>query len=84
MRVRTIPEAVSESYLETRKLFRVFDSVPGIKGSVTVPLVPFKLSSSEARADTPPPMLGAHTAEILNSLGYSSSAIEQLRRRNVV
>ena len=84
MRVRTIPEAVAEPYLESRKLFRKFDHVDGITGGATVPLTPFKLSASEARADTPPPMLGAHTDEILGSLGYSSSAVEQLRARHVV
>ena len=84
MRVRTIPEAVAESYLETRQLFRTFENVPGVNCNVTVPLVPFKLSTSEARADTPPPTLGAHTAEILGSLGYSTDQIEQLRGRNVV
>ena len=84
MRVRTIPEAVAEPYLESRKLFRTFDTVAGVSGSVTVPLTPFKLSASESRADTPPPTLGAHTSEILGTLGYSAAAIEQLRARNVV
>lgn len=84
MRVRTIPEAVSESYLESRNLFRKFEKVPGLDCDVSVPLVPFKLSSAEARADAPPPLLGAHTAEILGALGYSADQIEDLRNRNVV
>jgi len=84
MRVRTIPEAVSESYLDSRNLFRKFDHVDGITGGATVPLTPFRLSASEARADTPPPTLGAHTMEILNAIGYDASAIDQLRSRNVV
>jgi CoA:oxalate CoA-transferase len=84
MRVRTIPEALAEPYLKSRNLFRVFDEVPGVKGSVTVPLVPFRLSSCEARADLPPPMLGAHTGEILRSIGYSASQLEGLREKHVI
>jgi crotonobetainyl-CoA:carnitine CoA-transferase CaiB-like acyl-CoA transferase len=84
MRVRTIPEALAEPYLESRNLFRVFDEVPGVKGSVTVPLVPFKMSSCEVHADLPPPMLGAHTEEILQSIGYSASQLEGLREKRVI
>ena len=84
MRVRTIPEALAEPYLKTRNLFHVFDAVPGIKGSVTVPLMPFRLSSCEAQADMPPPMLGAHTEEILRSFGYSKSQQEELREKGVI
>ena len=84
MRVRTIPEAVSENYLECRQLFRTFPEVKGVKGPVTVPMVPFRLSGSQARADTPPPMLGAHTSEILGELGYSDADQQALKQRGVV
>ncbi|OGA52599.1 MAG: hypothetical protein A3G24_11570 [Betaproteobacteria bacterium RIFCSPLOWO2_12_FULL_62_13] len=84
MRVRTIPEAVREPYLESRKLFHVFKSVAGVKSSVTVPLVPFKLSACEARADTPPPTLGADTDEVLRSVGYSAREVAELRERHIV
>lgn len=84
MRVRTIPEAVAESYLDCRKLFHTFPHVDGLPGPVTVPMVPFKLSGSEVRADRPPPRLGAHTAEILNELGYSAAQQDTFRQRGVV
>ena len=84
MRVRTIPEALSEPYLESRKLFRTFDKVKGLDCSVTVPLTPFKLSASEARADTPPPTLGAHTTEVLQSIGYTAAQIDELHAKKII
>lgn len=84
MRVRTIPEAVNESYLASRELFHTFKDVPGVNGTVTVPLVPFKLSACEARATTPPPKLGADSDEVLRSLGYSASDIARLREGAIV
>jgi crotonobetainyl-CoA:carnitine CoA-transferase CaiB-like acyl-CoA transferase len=83
MRVRSIPEAVREPYLESRELFHVFRDVKGV-GDVTVPLVPFKLSACPAKATTPPPALGADTEEVLHSLGYSTHDIAQLRERAIV
>ena len=84
MPVRTIPEALADPHLKSRNLFQVFDKIPGISGSATVPLVPFMLSESKARADLPPPTLGAHTREVLASLGYSDAQIEQLHMRHVI
>jgi crotonobetainyl-CoA:carnitine CoA-transferase CaiB-like acyl-CoA transferase len=84
MRIRTIPEAVSEPYLQARDLFHTFDKVPGLDCKVTVPKMAFKMSGSQARVDTPPPLLGAHNAEILGALGYTKEAIEQLRAGKVV
>ena len=84
MRIRTLPEAVREPYVEARQLFHTFDKVPGLDFSVTVPLVPFKFSAYEATAYMPPPTLGAHTDEILRSIGYSTQQLKELRGRQVI
>lgn len=84
MRVRSLPEALADPQLNSRGLFRVLDRVPGVDGRVTLPLVPFKLSACEADADLPPPIMGAHTDEVLRSAGYSAEQIVGLRARGVI
>lgn len=84
MRVWMIGEALADPDLKARNLFHVFDRVPGVKGPVTVPLLPFKLSTWEARADAPPPSLGQPTDEILQSIGYPVGRLKELRERRVI
>jgi len=44
----------------------------------------FRLAHGGGRLDTVAPALGAHTDEVLSSLGYDQSAIAELRAREVV
>jgi crotonobetainyl-CoA:carnitine CoA-transferase CaiB-like acyl-CoA transferase len=46
--------------------------------------IPFELSGTPATIRRPPPLLGEHTDEILAGAGYDPSAIERLRRLEVV
>jgi crotonobetainyl-CoA:carnitine CoA-transferase CaiB-like acyl-CoA transferase len=46
--------------------------------------LPLRSSAQSSRAQTPPPLLGQHTIEILDSLGYDDDRIGQLRARRVV
>jgi len=46
---------------------------------------PMRLSKTPATLRTPPPTLGQHTKEILESqLGLSASEIEQLKKKNII
>ena len=58
MAVRTLPEILQEDIVRERGFLHTFDKVEGIKGSVTVPLSPFKLGVGPSSAETPPPFLG--------------------------
>jgi len=44
----------------------------------------FQLAHGGGRLDSMAPELGAHTDEVLNSLGYDAAAIADLREREIV
>jgi crotonobetainyl-CoA:carnitine CoA-transferase CaiB-like acyl-CoA transferase len=49
-----------------------------------VPGIPIKLSNTPGSVRRPPPLLGEHTDEILESLGYEGNEINSLRDSGVV
>jgi len=80
--VLTLDEVVHDPQLVHRGLFQAVTH-PTL-GRVPQVAFPVKLSESPARMETAPPALGAHTDEILGSLGYDREAIAALRRDGVV
>jgi formyl-CoA transferase/CoA:oxalate CoA-transferase len=53
-------------------------------GAVDQVAIPFTLSGTPAAIRMPPPMLGEHSREILEELGYDRAAIDGLVARGVV
>lgn len=84
-RVVSVPEALASPQLAERGLLQTFEQVDGLDGRpVTVTRAGFHLSDGEPVAETPPPALGAHTAEVLAQLGYGEDDIRRLREVNAV
>lgn len=84
MRVRNVTEILAHPQVKSRNLLHTFSEVPGAGVGATVVMTPFGLSAGGARVDLPPPVLGAHSNEILGGLGYSAAEIEGLRKLGVV
>ena len=84
LRMRTMPEALADPQVKTRKILHEHASIPGVEGALTVPMCAFKLEHGGASIETPPPRLGEHNAEVLERLGYSAAAIAALRSEGVI
>ncbi|MBV9829668.1 MAG: CoA transferase [Alphaproteobacteria bacterium] len=83
-RVRTMAEATHDPHFATRNVFHRFASAPGVDGAFGVPLAAFKFAHGGPSIETPPPVMGAHTGEVLAELGYSEAEIADFRAGRVV
>ena len=53
-------------------------------GTIKQTGLPIKFSRTPGGLDRPPPLLGEHNQELLESLGYSSNDIEDLKAQDVI
>ena len=83
-RVRTMGEALRDPHLDHRGIRHVHQDSEHIPGTLGVPVAAFQFAEGGPRVDTPPPMVGQHNAEILDSLGYDKAAIERLKMEKVI
>ncbi len=75
--VNDIPEALRDPQVQHRGIVEHED------GKLLLGC-PIKLSETPPRRPQPPPNLGAHTDEVLRSLGFSAEFVAELRRQGVV
>jgi crotonobetainyl-CoA:carnitine CoA-transferase CaiB-like acyl-CoA transferase len=81
--VYTPQQALDDSHVQEAQFFHQMD-YPGAKKPVPVLQEPVKLSRTPLTIRRRAPMLGEHTDQILQELGYDSASITQLRAERVV
>ena len=82
--VLTVSQALDLPQVRHRQLLKSLDDIPGVPRPLTVARTGFKLSDGDPDVHLPPPGLGQHTEEILQSIGYSRAEIERLRSAGAI
>ncbi|MBI2876601.1 MAG: CoA transferase [Candidatus Tectomicrobia bacterium] len=80
--VHTMEEVLRDPHLTARQMFTEVDHP--VEGKLLQVSFPLKLSETPAQVQSPAPLLGEHTAEVLKRLGYGEEAIQRLRDQGVV
>ncbi len=80
--VNTIPAILDDEHFRARNMFATQTAPGGV--AITQVASAFHLSATPASARMPPPAPGAHTADILEQLGYSAAQIGELLESGVV
>lgn len=81
--INTIDKVVNHPQVLSREMLATVEHE--VTGSVQIPGLPIKLSRTPGQVDTPAPILGEHTDEILTELlGIEATEIERLKRDGVV
>jgi crotonobetainyl-CoA:carnitine CoA-transferase CaiB-like acyl-CoA transferase len=81
--INNLAEVFADPHVRERGM--VHDWEHPLAGSVQLVGSPIKLSATPVRTDTPPPLLGQHTAEVLREvLSWDEERIAALRTREVI
>lgn len=82
--VLDVPGILAHQQVQQRRLIREFQEVPGVDRDVEVVRAGFRFASGDPQPDTPPPVLGQDTDDILAALGYSPDAIDMLKKEAAI
>jgi crotonobetainyl-CoA:carnitine CoA-transferase CaiB-like acyl-CoA transferase len=77
---------IEESYSDPQIAYRnsVFEMNHPSEGKIIFRRFPVIFSEAITKKDTPPPVLGMHTSEILHGLGYTEEEISKLTKEKIV
>ena len=82
--VYTVAEALDHPQVRDRGMIAKFADAPGVGRDIHVVRSGVKLNGKAPSVDTPPPLLGQHSDEILAELGYGTADIEQMKQQGAV
>ena len=82
--VLSVPEILAHPHVRQRGLLVRMEQVAGVGEPVSVVAMGATFDGRRPAPAAAPPVLGAHTDDILRQLGYTDPDIERLRREGVV
>ncbi len=82
--VYSVAQALAHPQIASRGMLGTFRNAPGVGRDIRIVRTGFKLNGEAPEVDTPPPLLGQHSDEILAELDYSAEEIEALKAEKAV
>jgi len=82
--VMTVPDILSHPQVAERAFLGHFDAPPGVGRPVDLVRTGFLMDGTRPSVETPPPVLGQHSDDILGALGYDAARIAALREKGVI
>ncbi|MFC2066364.1 CaiB/BaiF CoA transferase family protein [Chloroflexota bacterium] len=81
--IKSVKEVCTDPHVLAREM--VLELEHPVAGRIKVAGVPIKLSDTPGAVESPPPLLGEHSEEILSGeLGFSKGKIEKLRQDGII
>ncbi|MFA4923476.1 MAG: CoA transferase [Ignavibacteriaceae bacterium] len=80
--ILSLEAALNQPQIKHRQTLKTINT-PGV-GDIPLFNLTAKFDKTTAEVETPPPMLGQHTEEVLFKLGYSNEAIKKMKNNGVV
>lgn len=81
--INTVDKVVNDPQVKARDM--IVEIEHPLAGKLHIPGIPIKMSATPGSIDTPAPLLGQHTFEILNELlGLSEAEVKSLYDKNVL
>lgn len=80
--ILSLEDALTQPQIKHRQTLKTINA-PGV-GDIPLFNLTAKFDKTTAGVETPPPMLGQHTKEVLFKLGYSNEAIKKMKNNGVV
>ena len=82
-RVRSLPDAVSEKQFKERKLWNKIN-IKSINRDYFVPSIGFKVDEKPVLPESPPPILGGDTEQVLKEIGITRDLVNNLRKDGII
>ena len=82
-RVRSLPDAVSDKQFQERKLWNKIN-IKSINRDYFVPSIGFKVDEKPVLPESPPPILGDDTEQVLKEIGITRDLVNNLRKDGII
>ena len=82
-RVRSLPDAVSDKQFQERRLWNKIN-IKSINRDYFVPSIGFKVDEKPVLPESPPPILGGDTEQVLKEIGITRDLVNNLRKDGII